>query len=398
MAAHDHEWNHRDRVLFGVTAANTALTFLSGQLSHLRSAGWDSHLLSPDTPGQDVAQMAQREGATLHVVEIARRPSTTQDVRSLISVARTVWRVRPRVVVAGTPKMSLLLLVASWVLRVPHRVYLCHGLRFEGFDAGWRRRALTAMERLLVRLSTRAVAVSASVRTALLQIGVADGKVVVLGPGSPNGVDLERFKKPTAEDCTNTRLSYELSPASPVAAFVGRLTHDKGIATLLRCARDMPEVQFLVAGSEEPADPADREIITQLRRQPNVRLLGRVSDIERVYRATDLLLLPTRREGMPTVVLEAAATGRPTVAYAATGTVDAVIDGRTGVLIEQGDDSAFSETVGSLLYDAQRRNQLATAAENWATTVFAPTRIWDEWATFLAALRQNSSTAGSQSH
>lgn len=380
----------RRRVLYGVTAPNTALTFLRGQLGYLAQRGWDVHLGCPDNDAGDVARMADSEQATHHEISLSRDPSPLEDIRGLAQVIAIIRRVRPDVVVAGTPKMSLLLLLGSRVLGVPFRIYLCHGLRFEGYSGG-PRYVLMALERLLVRLARKTVAVSPSVREGLLHIGVAPRRVMVLGPGSANGVDLRRFAVPSAGEVVAERRAFGLDHAAPVAAFVGRLTRDKGISTLLRCAQCLPNVRFLLAGSQEPSSRADVEVVNLLTRQENVRLLGRVSDVERVYRAADILLLPTRREGLPTVVLEAAAMGRPTVATRATGTVDAVSDGSTGLLTPQGDDEAFVSAVHELLVsDRARLDQMGRDAAARTRALFEPQKVWQRWADLLATVDEYS--------
>lgn len=370
-------------VLFGVTAAHTALAFLSGQLGYLAESGWDVHLACPDNDMHDVARMAERGGATYHEVSVTRSPNPLGDIKGLARLIKILRRVRPAVVVAGTPKMSLLLLLASSSLRVPSRLYICHGLRFEGYS-GPRRHIFVWLERVLVQLAHTTVAVSPSVRQGLVRAGVSPSRVVVLGPGSANGVDLARFAVPSPRDVIAARSTFDIPVEAPVAAFVGRLTADKGIATLLRCAQCLPHVQFLLAGPEEPSSADDLMVIRQLGRQENVRLLGPIADIERVYRAADILLLPTRREGLPTVVLEAGAMGVPTVATRATGTVDAVSHGSTGILTPQGDDSAFTAAVDEIISDQRRRKLMGLAAAQSAAR-FETRGIWERWADFLSA-------------
>ncbi len=369
--------------LFGVTAPNTALAFLDGQLGHLVGDGLDVHLVCSDTPDGRVAAMVRRNGATLHRVSTSRRPSAARDVRALAEVGAVIRRTRPDTIVAGTPKMSLLLLLAGALARVPRRVYLCHGLRFEG-SRGVRRRLLAGVERLLCALSTDVVAVSPSSREALVGLGVEGGKISVLGDGSANGIDGERFRPAGVRERAAAKVGFGLGDEL-VVAFVGRLTHDKGIATVLACAAAMDDVTFLVAGHAEPDGAEDECVIRALQARANVRTLGRCPDVAPVYAAADLLILPTVREGMPTVVLEAAGCGIPTVAYSATGTVDAVLDGVTGRIVPQGDVTAFVGAVRDLLDDAAVRSAMGWSARGRVMEQFAPERVWRLWSAFLAA-------------
>ena len=280
--------------------------------------------------------------------------------------------------------MSLLLLLAAFGSRVRHRIYLCHGLRFEG-ATGRRRYLLQLTERLLVALSTATIAVSPSVRARLADVGASSRKLTVLGSGSANGIDIQRFER-TPERIDRSRARRGLREGDQAVAFVGRLTHDKGLSALLVCACTMPNVTFLVAGNHEPRNAADRRAIQQLSRLDNVCLLGRVSEIEEIYWASDALLLPTVREGMPTVVLEAAAAGRPTVAFEATGTVDAIVDGTTGLLVSSGDDRAFAVAAARLLSDTDLCQSMGNRAENRVRQLFEGSAVWENWSRYFKQL------------
>lgn len=369
------------RLLFGVSAPGTVFGCLAGQLGYLHTAGFVTSLIAPDTPSGEVAALSEREGAGYFPMPVSRNPSVLRDLNTFVRVLRVVCQVRPHIVIAGTPKMSLLLLFSSFLLRVPERVYLCHGLRYEGAH-GVRQRFLIHVERLLMRLSTRTVAVSPSVRDRLREIGGPPNRPLILGAGSANGVALERFTA-SAERVAQARVELGLVGDQVAIAFVGRLTHDKGLRALVACAKHLPDVIFLIAGHSEPTGSQDHSDIVALEELQNVRLLGRVSRIESVYWAASLLVLPTLREGMPTVVLEAAAAARPTVAFEATGTVDAVVHGVTGLLVPAGDDKALVEETARLLSEPDRCNTLGKDAETRVRRLFDNRDVWASWERFF---------------
>src|SRR4051812_548751 len=99
---------HRARILYGVSAPGTAQACLDGQLSRVRNQGSDVWLLAPDDDSGVVAALCAREGAHWLPVDVSRRPTFRRDLRTFRVVSRAVTRVRPHVVVVGTPKMSLL--------------------------------------------------------------------------------------------------------------------------------------------------------------------------------------------------------------------------------------------------------------------------------------------------
>lgn len=373
------------KILFGVTSPPSALIFLRGQLEYLARSGHVVHLACPDTEDMKVTALCKREGAHFHATPMARDPNPASDLRSLGAIVRTVARVRPDVVVAGTPKMSLLMLASAALLRTPHRVYLCHGLRFEG-TRGAKRLILTVLERLLCALSTRTVAVSDSVMDGLNALGVPKDKLTVLGNGSPNGVDTRRFRTVSNAERTGARRDLGLANETPVVLFVGRLTGDKGIRALLELAEHGVEMHLLLAGAQQPDGASDIALTQALTRHQRTTYVGRIEDVEKLYAACDLLVLPTKREGLPTVILEAASMGIPTVAMRATGTVDAVVHGQTGLLVDQGNTEAFISAVDALIEDVEMRTRLGRAARKHVEAHFDQEHVWNSWDAFLRSL------------
>src|SRR5439155_1153358 len=250
---------------------------------------------------------------------------------------------RPTVTNVGTPKAGLLGGMAAWLNRVPCRFYTLHGLRFETTN-GLRRRLLIYAERLACRFAHRVVCVSQSVREkAIASRLTSPERAVLLASGSCNGVDFSRFA-PTLDTiarATELRSRLRIPPQAPVAIFVGRLTCDKGIPELMkafvRLCDQFPHLRLLLVGCFEDGDPLPVEIRRSLETHPRVILTGAVQDTAPYYALADLVVLPSHREGLPLVVLEGQAAGKPVIGALATGIVDVVADGENGILFPVGD-------------------------------------------------------------
>ena len=357
------------RAVVATTIPMTADKFYGELIDELRGRGFEVHVVTSDGPG--VPRLRERAGH-VHVVEMSRTISPLADLRALAAWVRTLRRVRPHLVLAGTPKAGLLGMVAARITGVPARAYFLQGLRLEG-SSGSTRRLLATMERVASWCSRRVIAVSPSLaqvyRDAHLHVG---RPVTVAHHGSSHGVDTTYFS-PRPGD--RSALAVDLHPTLPTVLFVGRLTADKGPHTLIEAVRLLEErdvaVQLLLVGAQDEADSA--QLLEQLRAaSDDVHVLDQVDDVRPCYSVSDLLVLPTLREGLPNVVLEAAAMGVPSVTTTATGAVDSVVDGVTGLLVPPEHARPLADAVERLVRDDDLREQLGRAARERVVRDYQP--------------------------
>jgi glycosyltransferase involved in cell wall biosynthesis len=359
-------------VLYGVTVATSVQTLLRGQLGWLRDQGWDVHVAcSPDEALDDAAE---REGFTPHPLPMSRAMSPVRDLAALWEWLRLLRSVRPQVTNVSTPKAALLGSIAARLAGVPRRVYVVRGLRLEG-ASGPGRWLLWLAERLTIALSTDVVVVSSSLGHALRASRLLGRRrALLIGDGSSNGVPAQEIAtRAAAARTAGARESLGLPSDRLVVGYVGRLVADKGIDTLLAgaaAARSAPAL-LLVGSMDEPSLATAIEAAAL----PVVHVPW-TDDVRPYYAAMDVLCLPTLREGFPNVVLEAAAAGVPAIATDATGAVDAVVDGVTGITVGVGDTAALAAAIDRLSAAPDERARLGDAARDRAVRDFRPERIW----------------------
>lgn len=361
-------------VMFGMTVGASADSFLRGQLSWFKRQGWDTRLVT--TPDARAHAASEREDVPLESLQMSREISPKNDLKSLFSWLRLLYRKAPYATVVGTPKAGLLGGLAAWAIRVPRRVYVVHGLRLEG-TKGLLLLLLSLIERVSLAVATDVVVVSHSLGHQLLKRKlVAPSKCWIIGDGSCNGIDPERFQKRRAEvDAPAMRESLGLSPHATVVGFIGRITRDKGIHLLLEAIEEVNsevELQLLIVGKTE-ADPG---VELEKLSSPNICWVDGSDDIPGLLSIIDILVLPTYREGFPTVPLEAAASGVPTITTNATGAIDSVVDGVTGMIVPVGDRPALSIAIKELAENVTKRHEMGKAAYDRALVSFRPERIW----------------------
>lgn len=355
------------RLLYLITSPLSA-GFLRGQLAHLQKEGFE--VVVGVGPGDATFD----EGVIVERLPFQRKPSPLNDLRALVAAVRLIRSTRPDLVNASTPKAGLLGMAAAWVCRVRVRVYVVRGFRFET-TTGWKRGVLRRLEAIAARCATHVVFNSPSLRSVGEREGVVrPGRGDVLGAGSGNGIALDRFADVPAR--AEARRALGIGEGDEVIGFVGRLTPDKGVADLVRAfaalAEQRPALRLLLVGDAE-----DGVAIAEHERVTHVSWLDQPGA---AYRAMDVLAFPSYREGMPNVPLEAQLCGVPVVAYAATGTVDAVRDGVTGVLVPLGDVAALQQALTAVLDDADRAGAMGEAGAAWVAATFSQERVWSELA------------------
>jgi len=370
----------RPRIVFGVNSS-LAVGFLQGQLQYFQRRGFDVTVLCPK-PRRAEWEVPRPEGISVVEVPMEREIAPLRDLVSLCRLWRTMRLLRPAVTNVGTPKAGLLGGFAAWVNRVPCRFYTLHGLRFET-TKGLRRQLLIYAERLACRFAHRVVCVSHSVREKAIASGLASrGRTVVLGSGSCNGVDASRFATTPQRISQAAELRRQLGiPAqAPIVLFVGRLTCDKGIPELMKAFlqlyKQFPDLWLLLVGCFEDEDPLPVDIRTHLKTHPRVIFTGPAQDTAPYYALADVFVLPSHREGLPTVVLEAQAAGKPVVAASATGIVDLVTDGETGLLFPVDEVLALVEALAKLISDKALASKLARAGQEQVKRKFRQEQIW----------------------
>lgn len=374
----------RPRMVVGVTHPQTCL-ILTGRLRALREAGFRVTLIC--SPGELLTQTAKDAGVDAKAIQMSRQISPGKDLLSLWRLWRALRRLRPEVVEFSTPKAGLLGTLAAWLARVPNRIYFLRGLKLET-ASGVKRWILLTAERVAAVAANLVLCNSDSLRAEALKLRVAKAaKIRVLGDGSSAGVDLLRFSPGNSK----VREDLSIAEAAHVVGFVGRLTRDKGLPELITAfeeiLRAQPDTHLLLVGWFDAAEDAlDSELMNEIKTHPQIHVTGMVADTAPYYRAMDLMVLPTWREGFPNVVLEAAACGLPVITTLSTGARDAVVPEVTGLLIPPGYPQAISEAVLKLLGNANRRRELGRAAREWVSKHYSTEKVLGENTEFYRSL------------
>ncbi len=369
------------------TIAFFLVSQLKNQVEFLHNKGLRVVLVS--SKGPELDGIAFGGGLIYEPVEIPRNLSPVQDIKALLALIKLIRRYRFDVMHSTTPKAGLLTGIAAFICRVPVRLHTYTGQRWVTLRGPMRWVARWS-DKLIGLLSTKCYADSASQRQFLIdQRVVSADKLAVLGSGSLAGVDLERFDPARwRAKREQVRQKLAIAPGAKVIVFVGRVTRDKGmfeLKTAFGSLRDSGcDVELILVG---PADAERKEPLDQYITGAHIHAVGYSDCPERYFAISDILCLPSYREGFGTVVIEAAAMGIPAVGTDITGLRDAVVDGETGILVPPRDPGALFIALKSLLEDPERRARMGNAARDRCVKEFdarvVNQQVLDEYAQLL---------------
>lgn len=299
------------------------------------------------------------------------------DLRALVWLWRHFRAERYQMVHTITPKGGLLGMLAARLAGVPVRLHTFTG-QVWATRHGPMRSLLKTLDRLLAACATHVLADSFSQRDFLVTQGViAARKARVLERGSVAGVDAARFR-PDAAARAEVRARFGISAAATVFLYLGRFKRDKGVLDLARafaqCAAEAAQPQLLLVGpDEEGLLPEIEQACAACRARLHV--VDFSTTPEHYLAASDVLCLPSYREGFGVVIIEAAATGLPAIGSRIYGITDAVVEGDTGLLFEAGDVSGLASGLRTLARDADLRGRMGERARARALSDFAQARL-----------------------
>lgn len=333
-----------------------------------------------------LASRLSQAGMSVHVATFATRTGDDERIRSLgvefidlggalrgaKQLTNVLRSLRPCLVHVFTLKAALLSLLALAVNRKPTFVLSVTGLGYAFTSEGTKAAAARTITRFLL-----AKAILPRARLVVFQnpddreffvseLGLPTQRSALI-PGS--GVDLDLFKH-TSEPSE-----------PPEVLFLGRLLRDKGIlefaeaAKIVRAARE--DIRFSVVGDLDPSNPAsiDEELPKRWTREQILNWEGYHNDIpSRIPKAT-LVCLPSYREGLPKAVIEASACGRPTIGTDVPGVREAILSGKTGVLVPPKDPSALAEAILSLIGSPETLRSMGENAREFAEREFGVATI-----------------------
>lgn len=255
----------------------------------------------------------------------------------------------------------------------------------------WKGRTQLAIDRKLAAWTDRLVGNSRAVVDFYAKhAGVPTAKLEMIYSGIPSAAG-------PPIDTATARAELGIAPETKVVLYAGRLAEQKGVEDLVK-AMDVlqhvrPDYLTMIAGDGPLRERLeDRAAAFELGRR--IRFLGHREDVPRLLAAADLIVLPSRYEGLPNIVLEAMQLGKPVVATQAPGTTELVVDQVTGLLVPIGQPVALAQAIMAVLDDPERAQRLGAAGRDRVAADFDADAMIAKFAELYEILARSKGVPG----
>lgn len=352
--------------LLRITTSPLSLrSLLSNQMKYMQQNGFEVIMVSSE--GKEWPDLLTNEGCEHRVLPMAREIAPFRDLRSLWRLYRLIKKEKPDIVHSHTPKAGLLAMLAAKFAGVKIRVHTIAGLRFMT-ATGLTRKLLVFMEKLTGKAAVHVWPNSFSLLNYIRQHKlVKEKKLSVIGHGSSNGVDLNRFSAAALKQ-DKIREVKELLQYDEQLIYLlnmGRIVKDKGINELMEAFSilhaENPRLRLIVLGHfEDKLDPVSEKARKILTEHPAIIHIDWSSDVEYFMHLSRLMVHASYREGFPNTLLQAGAMNCPIVCSAIEGSIDIVTDSETGLLFRPQDTQDLLDKLRLALSETEQMEKYAT--------------------------------------
>lgn len=337
-----------------------------------RNAGFTVHVATgPGSTCQEITEL----GFEHHLLPISRSGRNPfAELRTLWGLYRLMRTISPDLVHLVTIKPVLYGGLMARFSGVPAMVAAISGLGTVFVDRdqtrSWIRRGVEKLYRLaLGHPNAKIIFQNPDDRAALIDMGAVSKEKTTLIRGS--GVSLAAYTmRPEPE-------------GAPVVTFAARLLEDKGVREFVEAARLLMQrgvkARFWLAGSLDPGNltSVSEDVLSQWSEEGGVEVLGHQIDMPSLFANSNIIVLPSYREGLPKSLIEAAACGRAVVTTDVPGCRDAIEPESTGLLVPVRDSSGLADAIQFLIENPERRKQMGSSGRALAEREFAIEKVVD---------------------
>ncbi len=341
----------RSSILFLATVDTHIFSFHLPFMRMLESLGYTVEVAARDT---GFRERIEKAGFLFHDIPFSRRPLSFSNVLAFLKLIQLLRKKRYILIHTHTPVASFLGRIAGKIAWVPKVLYTAHGFHFYR-GASWKVWLFWYTAEKIASFFTDALIV-------LNEEDFEHGKRLGFVPGESLflvhgvGVDLERFREVPSKVREELRIEEGDVIVTCVAEFIPTKNHVFLLSAWREVAKSYHNAHLLLVGDGELLEKVKEK--AQKVSLPRVHFLGRREDIPAILAASDIVVLPSKREGLPRALLEGMASGKPLVATNIRGNRDLVEDGVNGFLVPVGDERALIQALQKLIESPELRDSM----------------------------------------
>lgn len=341
------------KIVIIVTVPVVLETWLKGQPKFL-SQYYDVEIIT--SPSNTLKSIEKYENVTIKTVDFNRKINFFKDLKVLIQLYIYLVKNRPFIVYTLTPKAGLLGMISAYLARVSNRIHNIVGLPH--LEAkGKRKTILTMTEKITYFFSTGVYCNSFNLKKVVTKM--TEKPVNVIANGSVNGVDTHYFKDRLSTEKKESILKkLNLDTDDFIITFVGRIVKDKGINELINAfdlisAKYLKTKLLLIGDYKNESDPISQVSQKIIKNNKSIIYLEFQEDIREYLAISSLFVLPSYREGLPNVLIEAGSYGIPLVATNINGCDEIIQHNENGILINKKDEKDLFDAIEKFITDKE---------------------------------------------
>ncbi|WP_312206347.1 glycosyltransferase family 4 protein [Epilithonimonas hominis] len=383
--------------LFRITTVPVSVEKLLGKQLTFMNQFYEVTAISSDK--EDLERVGQELGIRTKAIEMTRKITPIQDLKSLWQMYCYLKQEKPEIVHTHTPKAGLIGMIAAKLAGIKVRLHTVAGLPLME-TSGVKRRVLNLVEKLTYACATKVYPNSYGLKDFILKEKFCPPhKLKVIGNGSTNGIDTAYFnpKLFSPHQKKEIRQQWQLEEDDFVWIFVGRLVKDKGINELVAAFRQLTEElndsenknstidnirnrapKLLLVGPLEPElDPLLPETLREMEHNKNILTVGYQKDVRPYLAAADALIFPSYREGFPNVVMQAGAMELPSIVTNINGCNEIIKNNENGMIISVKNKDQIYNALLKLMADLSLYNKMKSEAREDIVQRYDQKLIWN---------------------
>ncbi len=358
------------RLLFLVNSSSYFLSHRIGIALAAKQRGYEVHVASPQDGEEEVLK---EKGIIHHNLPISRASiNIFLEIKAFISIYFLVRKLKPDLLHLITIKPVIYGGIVSKLLKIKGVVSAIPGLGYVYISGGFKSRVLRFLINYLYKISFSKKSLKIvfqnedDMKKLKEAINFKKGKSILI---KGSGVDLKEFKREPFPE------------GRPVVTMISRLQKDKGVNEFATAAKILKEkdieADFWLVGETDSSypSPVSKKDLNEWEDEGLLKVFGYRKDINTLMKNSTIIVLPSYREGLPKVLLEAASCGRPVITTDVPGCRDAIIDGETGLLVPLKNSKKFAERIQFLLADKVLLEKMGKAGRKYAEENFSLDKV-----------------------